>query len=298
MRAEPRAVDNLIHYLDETPAALWLSLAMSSSPARTDGGAVRALVTGLDVLLRGRQGGPMDMIAVACGDASKEALLIRHGVTRGLGPWAVALAEPSAFLLHKAIDAVAAIPQATIRAVSSSRHEDLDPLGEVAARVDDAPRVVTLFGAVGVVHGNPLASARALLYSGEAIITSAYLIPEGGDQDDVLAGYSNEPTRAWLTESLHRQGVNRSSFDLRFEWQSSPGAAGRVVGILSARRDLTLVAPDGDRRVPTAGEIVIFESVRHSRGTLRDLLNAAEFDMIAFTPFGEGHEAIAVGRAR
>ncbi len=279
-----RRIPPKFHYQSYKQAQLWLALHRAFSPAWLDpdcAGIYERSAAAAAASIPERR---VRVIGLGCGGGYKEARLLRllaaNGKELGYVPCDVSLP----LLLEAAREAEAACAGVSCRpllcdlALARDLPHVLDQGGEGEAR-----RIFTFFGMIpNFEPGNILPKLAALARSEDVLLLSANLAP-GADYragvQQVLPGYDNAETRAWLLAFLVDLGAEAGDGVVDFSIEEADGLL-RVAGDFRFTRDRILVV-HGERFAFGRGDSVrLFFSYRHTPETIRRLLRAHGLEVV------------------
>ena len=279
-------VPTLMLYRTPRQVRKWQEIVASYSPAsREEDGAV-AYETVHRTAAELVDGGPLQVIGLACGDGRKEASLTR--ILTGSGIKKVTATPVDASLPLVQIAATTLSETEAVQ-VSGSVMADLEVAGNSIAGVfdrdPDVRRIVTLYGVLPGISPEPaLEAAASLMVPGDLLCLSANARPDPEGVDSVVAQYDNEETRTWIEMMLEDlTGVGYSGeIDIEV---TSDGADGSLIIEGRVIRD-------------AGGPLRVFRSARHGLDDLHRLSGRTGFEIELEASSPSGEELVALARLR
>jgi len=289
-------IPSLAHYRTPEQSAAWRAVATSFFDRAPGRSAFDDVYT---EIAENCPGTPVHVIALGCGDGSKEEALVRNLCLAGLDV-AITLADVSPSLLQLAGARQEAIEN--VRVLNSIACDVTTVGGSLADLIEYLPgrRVITMFGVLpGLTTMSAFESVASLMRDGDLFAFSGNMLPDGAGEIERLCDfYATGSAHDWMALVFSGAGIDTESLS----WSVAPAYTSEVfaVATVSVKAEVLrdCVATVGDHAIQLeAGQTIdTFRSHRHSSESLTDLLESLGMKLICLQLSDSGEEGVVLAR--
>lgn len=280
-----RKLPGRLLYDSPAQAQRWLAYHQAYSPSRTEPQLLALYERAFDAALGlASQERPLHYVSLGCGGGTKDALFVRHALSRG-GALRISPTDTSAALvLETMLRLQAAFPalDASPLVVDLAAEPDLRPW---LAR-QEADGTGRVFGCFGIIpnfdYAALLSYLRRLMRPDDLLLLSANLSPGpygSPAAQRIVPQYDNPLARAWFAGLLDSLGFARS--DLRLSVQARPlredGHVWRIQADARVLQDVQLALYEESFDFRTGEILEVFFSNRFTPTALPQVLGSAGF---------------------
>jgi L-histidine Nalpha-methyltransferase len=299
-----RRIDPKFHYESRKQARAWLRLHECHSPARRDRQYRETYLRAFADVAQRLHPGDLQIVALGCGHAEKECMLIDQlpGPQTRVSFVAIDLSAPLALIAHT---------QASQRLPHDRCHAlicDLAAASDLARHLNHllppgARRLVTCFGVLpNFTPKQILPRLAALLAPGDQLLLSANLAPDAdfsASLNAILPQYDNPLTRQWLFLLLDDLGVDPADGQIRFSIEPDPAwtPLARIAAHFEFERPRSLIVDTEEFRFLRGDRLGLFFSYRHTRASVHGLLASSGIRTDADWTVPSGEEGLFLATA-
>ena len=294
-------VDPRLLYRSPAQSRRWLAVSHRWAPF-VNSKECRALYQRANVGFARSVDSELGLVALGCGDGSKDRQLLEQLHTHGVSLHFVPLDVSRELVLRAAEQARPFVPDQRIHPVmadverSTGLRQWLD--GTLGT---DRKRGFTFFGMVpNLMPAAVVSTLDGLIRPGDLVLLSANMVRDGGDAAirEVLPQYDNPETCAWLLTLLEDFGVPPENYEFSFSIVEDPEHDGlrRIEARVVFQRE-TRANVRGDTFDFCSGFVLrIFFSYRYTERQLEQLLSRIGVQKMDSWMLGNGEEGVFLCR--